>query len=70
MERATNSEILLRISKEKKIMKKIETKRIKYLDHIMRNSNRYNLLQNILHGKILEKRRPDKRLKNSEHGSP
>lgn len=48
MEKTTNTEMLLGINKRKEIINTIKTRNIEYLDHIMRNSKRYYLLQNIL----------------------
>lgn len=52
----TNVDILKKMKKEKEVLTIVKTRKIQYLGHIMRNGNRYHLLQSILQGKIPGKR--------------
>ena len=51
-----NVEILRRMKKQKEVLTTVKARKIQYLGHIMRNNNRYHLLQTILQGKIPGKR--------------
>lgn len=57
----TNLEVLMRMSKEKEILNTIKVRKLEYLGHIMRNENRYQLLQCILQGKVEGKRSAGRR---------
>lgn len=60
-DKITNVEVLRRMNKEQELMKTIKCRKLQYLGHIMRNRDRYNLLQEILQGKINSKRGPGRR---------
>ncbi|RZF39011.1 hypothetical protein LSTR_LSTR014707 [Laodelphax striatellus] len=56
VDRITNQEILSRMRKGKELLPMIKSRKLEYLGHIMRNTERYQLLQVILQGKILGRR--------------
>uniref|UniRef100_A0A8D8YBA7 Craniofacial development protein 2 n=3 Tax=Cacopsylla melanoneura TaxID=428564 RepID=A0A8D8YBA7_9HEMI len=60
-QRVTNVEVLRRMKKSKELMNIVKTRKLQYLGHIMRNHQRYELLQRILQGKIDGKRPPGRR---------
>uniref|UniRef100_A0A8D9AW28 Reverse transcriptase domain-containing protein n=1 Tax=Cacopsylla melanoneura TaxID=428564 RepID=A0A8D9AW28_9HEMI len=45
--RITNENVLKRMNKNKEIMNTVKARKLQYLGHIMRNENRYELLQAI-----------------------
>ncbi|KAL1447598.1 hypothetical protein WDU94_009869 [Cyamophila willieti] len=51
-DKVTNTEVLNRMKKGKEILKTIKIRKLQYLGHVMRNENRYLLLQKILQGKV------------------
>uniref|UniRef100_A0A6P7FCB0 Uncharacterized protein LOC114328569 n=1 Tax=Diabrotica virgifera virgifera TaxID=50390 RepID=A0A6P7FCB0_DIAVI len=53
--------VLLRMQKEKELLITIKTAKIDYLGYIVRNSERYGLLQLIWQGKVEGKRGPGRR---------
>lgn len=57
----TNLRVLERMGKDKELLLLIKTRKLEYLGHIMRNSQRYELLQLILQGKVEGRRRPGRR---------
>jgi hypothetical protein len=61
VDRITNDEILHRMGKEREIMVTVKKRKLEYLGHIMRNEQRYGLLQLILQGKICGSRGPGRR---------
>lgn len=60
-EHVTNENILLRICKEREVAVTVKARKLEYLGHIMRNESRYQLLQNILQGKVLGRRSAGRR---------
>jgi hypothetical protein len=44
------------MNKELEIVKTIKSRKLQYLGHVMRHPEKYNLLQLIIQGKIVEKR--------------
>ncbi|KAI5707563.1 hypothetical protein M8J77_011831 [Diaphorina citri] len=56
IEHVTNEEVLRRMKKERELMNIIKVRKLQYLGHIMRNDNKYTLLQLIIQGKIEGKR--------------
>ena len=65
MGRVTNVWVLQRMNKEKEVVKNVEIIKLKYFGHIMRNTGKYQILQNIIQGKIegkpvvMEEEHPD-----------
>jgi len=57
----SNVWVLQRMQKEKELLKTIKTQKLEYLGHIMKNNNRYGLLQLIIQGKIEGNRSPGRR---------
>ena len=55
MERITNNEVMTRLNKDVEIMLTIKRRKLEYLGHIMR-SEKYQLLQVIMEGKIIGSR--------------
>uniref|UniRef100_A0A8D8Q737 Uncharacterized protein n=2 Tax=Cacopsylla melanoneura TaxID=428564 RepID=A0A8D8Q737_9HEMI len=55
-DKVTNKEILRRMNKELEVLYIIKVRKLQYLGHIMRNENRYQLLQKIIQGKVYGKR--------------
>lgn len=60
-EHVTNKDVLERIGKEKELLLTIKSRKLEYLGHIMRNDQRYGLLQLILQGRVKGKRGPGRR---------
>lgn len=60
-QKKTNHEVLQRMKKETEIMKTVKIRKLQYLGHIMRNPDRYGLLQRILQGKVVGRRSPGRR---------
>lgn len=56
VDHVTNEEVLRRMRKEKEILYQVKKRKLEYLGHIMRNPERYRLLQLILQGKIQGRR--------------
>ncbi|GJQ78502.1 hypothetical protein Trydic_g11617 [Trypoxylus dichotomus] len=54
----TNFEVLRAMKKDLELMNTIKPRKLEYLGHIMRNEERYGLLQTVLQGKIYARRRP------------
>lgn len=61
VDRITNDAVLRRMGKEREIINNVKKRKLEYLGHVMRNEQRYNLLQLILQGKIFGKRGPGRR---------
>lgn len=61
VDRVTNIEVLHRMGKECEVIKTIKKRKLEYLGHIIRNEQRYGLLQLILQGKVYGKRGPGRR---------
>ena len=61
MGRVTNVWVLQRMNKEKEVAKNVKIIKLNYFGYIMRNTGKYQILQNILQGKIEWKRLPDGR---------
>lgn len=61
VDRITNDAVLRRMGKEREIVNNVKKRKLEYLGHVMRNEQRYNLLQLILQGKIFGKRGPGRR---------
>jgi len=61
MDHVTNDEVLRRMNKTTEIMTTVKARKLEYLGHIMRNEQRYGLLQRILQGKIPGRRGPGRR---------
>lgn len=61
VDHVTNVEVLLRMNKTTEIIKTIKIRKLQYFGHIMRNEQRYGVLQRILQGKVLGKRGPGRR---------
>uniref|UniRef100_A0A8D8T8A4 Craniofacial development protein 2 n=1 Tax=Cacopsylla melanoneura TaxID=428564 RepID=A0A8D8T8A4_9HEMI len=59
--KVTNKEVLQRMKKEPEIINTVKKRKLQYLGHIMRNEHRYQLLQQILQGKIAGRRPPGRR---------
>lgn len=57
----TNKEVLERIKKKQEIVYTIKCRKLEYLGHVMRNQERYSLLQTIMQGKVKGKRGPGRR---------
>lgn len=57
----TNKNVLQRLNKEMEIMTTIKARKLEYLGHIMRNKERYGLLQLVLQGKVMGRRGPGRR---------
>uniref|UniRef100_A0A8D8PNW6 Uncharacterized protein n=1 Tax=Cacopsylla melanoneura TaxID=428564 RepID=A0A8D8PNW6_9HEMI len=57
----TNVEVLRRMNTAPELLKTVKCRKLQYLGHIMRNKERYNLLQQILQGKINSARGPGRR---------
>jgi Reverse transcriptase (RNA-dependent DNA polymerase) len=57
----TNKEVLQRMKKDQEIVYTIKRRKLEYLGHVMRNQDRYSLLQSIMQGKIKGKRGPGRR---------
>jgi hypothetical protein len=55
-DRVTNQLVLERMGKQKELLTTIKTRKLEYFGHILRNNQRYNILQLILQGKIEGKR--------------
>ncbi|KAH1023976.1 hypothetical protein HUJ05_003545 [Dendroctonus ponderosae] len=53
-ERITNTEVLIKMGKETEVLNTVETRKLQYLGHIMRNESKYVLLQKILQGRYVE----------------
>jgi len=51
-ERINNQRVLEKMGKQKELLTTIKTRTLEYIGHIMRNNQRYNVLQLILQGKI------------------
>ncbi|KAL4120153.1 hypothetical protein QTP88_012884 [Uroleucon formosanum] len=60
-EKITNVEVLRRMGKKKELMITVKCRKLQYLGHIMRNKNRYELLQCILQRRKDSKRSPGRR---------
>lgn len=60
-QKITNIEVLRRMNKETELLDTVKCRKLQYLGHIMRNPDRYGLLQQILQGKINSKRAPGRR---------
>lgn len=60
-EKITNVEVLKRMNTKPELLNIVKCRKLQYLGHIMRNNERYNLLQQILQGKINSKRGPGRR---------
>uniref|UniRef100_A0A8D8UV31 Uncharacterized protein n=1 Tax=Cacopsylla melanoneura TaxID=428564 RepID=A0A8D8UV31_9HEMI len=60
-QKITNTEVLRRMNTKPELLKIVKCRKLQYLGHIMRNSDRYYLLQQILQGKINSKRGPGRR---------
>ena len=60
-DKISNIKIIHWMNKEKEIAHTIKTSKLQYLDHIMRNPQRYQLLQLVLQGKVMERRRVGRR---------
>lgn len=59
-ERVRNTEVSERIGKQAEILHKVKTRKLQYFAHVMRNE-KYRILQLVMQGKIVGKRRPGKR---------
>lgn len=57
----SNIEVLRTMKKDLELMNIIKARKLEYLGHIMRNEERYGILQTILQGKILGRRGPGRR---------
>uniref|UniRef100_A0A8D8VXF9 Uncharacterized protein n=1 Tax=Cacopsylla melanoneura TaxID=428564 RepID=A0A8D8VXF9_9HEMI len=60
-EKITNIEVLKRMKTRPELLKIVKCRKLQYLGHIMSNLDRYNLLQQIIQGKINSKRGPGRR---------
>lgn len=60
-QRITNIEVLRRMNKETELLNTVKCRKLQYLGHIMRNPDRYGLLQQTLQGKINSRRAPGRR---------
>ncbi|KAL1458712.1 hypothetical protein WDU94_008838 [Cyamophila willieti] len=60
-QKVTNAEVLSRMRKKPEIVNTVKCRKLEYLGHIMRNEERYCLLQQILQGKINSRRGPGRR---------
>lgn len=61
VDRITNVEVLRRMGKDCDILNTVKGRKLEYLGHVMRNENRYGLLQLILQGKVYGRRGPGRR---------
>lgn len=61
VDRITNNEVLRRMNKTCEILNEVKRRKLEYLGHIMRNEQRYSLLQLILQGKVHGRRGPGRR---------
>lgn len=61
VDHVTNAEVLRRMNKTTELIYTIKSRKLQYLGHIMRNENRYGLLQQILQGKVNGRRGPGRR---------
>ncbi|KAL1456665.1 hypothetical protein WDU94_001378 [Cyamophila willieti] len=59
--KVTNIEVMRRMKKNKELLNTVKCRKLQYLGNIMRNPTRYELLQQILQGKIDSKREPGRR---------
>uniref|UniRef100_A0A8D8SMX4 Craniofacial development protein 2 n=1 Tax=Cacopsylla melanoneura TaxID=428564 RepID=A0A8D8SMX4_9HEMI len=50
--KVTNKDVLRRMKKEMEVLNTVKVRKLQYLGHIMRNENRYFLLQNSIQGKV------------------
>lgn len=57
----TNNNVLKRLNKEKGVMKLVKQRKLEYLGYIMRNKQRYVMLQLVRQGKVDRKRGPGTR---------
>lgn len=60
-DRLSNMCILQTIQKKKELLRTIKIRKLEYLGHIMRNNQKYRLLQLILQGKIEDERNVGRR---------
>ncbi|KMQ95932.1 endonuclease-reverse transcriptase [Lasius niger] len=58
----TNAEVLQRIGQEKEILNTIKQRKLEYFGHVMRNKERYRILQLVIEGRIFEKKSPGRRV--------
>lgn len=56
IDRITNDTVLIRMNKEREIVRTIKTRKLSYFAHVMRNPEKYSLLQLVMQGKIVGKR--------------
>ena len=52
----TNVEVLRKMRKERVVIKTVKIRKLQYQGHLMRNEQRFYLLQSILQGQVLGKR--------------
>lgn len=57
----TNAEVLQRIDQEKEILNTIKQRKLEYFGYVIRNEERYRILQLVMQGRIFGKRGPGRR---------
>ena len=57
----TNVEVMQRMRKEKEILATVKQRKLEYFGHVMRNEQKYRILQLTMQGKIFGKRGPGRR---------
>lgn len=60
-DRITNQTALIRMRKERDIIRTIKTRKLSYFVHVKRNAEKYSLLPLVMQGKIVVKRGPGSR---------
>lgn len=61
VDHVTNNRVLEQMGKEVEVIRTVKKRKLEYLGHIMRNNDRYRLLQLVLQGKVFGRRGPGRR---------
>lgn len=61
MDRVSNIEVMRRMKKEKEVLNTVKQRKLEYFGHVMRNEEKYRILQLAIKGKIFGRRGPGRR---------
>ncbi|CAG9839739.1 unnamed protein product [Diabrotica balteata] len=61
VDHVTNVEVLQCMTKEKELLNLVKQRKLEYLGHVMRNEEKYRILQFVMQGKVFGRRRPGRR---------
>lgn len=61
VDHVTNIEVLQRMTKEKEVLNLVKQRKLEYLGHVMRNEEKYRVLQLVMQGKVFGRRGPGRR---------